>query len=307
MPSISKQLLNIKEKGLLQLLERKSENEVMAADVFVHLLNYISFCGLQWMLCNASYWKTGNNRTGTSTPLILSCKHGQGGPQNQRIFCHSLMFSVSDIHVCFYSPVFSWWAHQTSQLASVNLENAKTWKISWHNSTQFIARVGGSYNIPSWEWFGSSFTFYSYTICIPIFAETFSIYYLFDLYIVRHNNRTCFHIQLQQNLYCPPVPSLCVCLRVSVTEGVAATNTHADMQQLANKDEFCCAWQQFSVHYFPLYPACIPDLSSCLSCKDTLSGPDSSSHAHTTCMAHTHSSCVHAPSHWQFYICREHM
>lgn len=218
MPDECPQYLNnywtLKEKGLLQLLERESENEVMAADVFVHILNYISFCGLQWMLCNASYWKTGNNRTGTSTLLILSCKHGQGGPQNQRLFCHSLMFSVSDIHVCFYSPVFSWWAHQTSQLASVNLENAKTWKISWHNSTQFIARVGGSYNIPSWEWFGSSFTFYSYTICIPIFAETFSIYYLFDLYIVRHNNRTCFHIQLQQNLYCPPVPSLCVCVCV---------------------------------------------------------------------------------------------
>lgn len=113
--------------------------------------------------------------------------------------------------------------------------------------------------------------------------------------MIRHNNRRCFDIQLQQDLYCPPVPSLCVCLCVSVTEGVAATNTHTDMQQLANKDEFCCAWQRFSVHYFPLYPACIPDLSSCLSCKDTLSGPDSSFHAHTACMAHTHSGCVQAP------------
>lgn len=68
------------------------------------------------------------------------------------------------------------------------------------------------------------------------------------------------------------------------------------MQQLANKDEFCCVWQRFSVHYFPLCPARIPDLSSCLSCKDTLSGPDSSSYAHTQThtvhIAYTHFTCV---------------
>lgn len=59
------------------------------------------------------------------------------------------------------------------------------------------------------------------------------------------------------------------------------THTHTDMQQLANKDEFCCVWQRFSRHYFPLCPVRIPDLSSCLSCKDTLSGSDSSSRART--------------------------
>ena len=81
--------------------------------------------------------------------------------------------------------------------------------------------------------------------------------------------------------------------------GSLELSTHRAMQQLANKDEFCCVWQRFSVHYFPLCPARIPDLSSCLSCKDTLSGPDSSSHAHT----YTHSAhgsytlhlCSHPP------------
>lgn len=122
--------------------------------------------------------------------------------------------------------------------------------------------------------------------------------YFVSIVFISSCSRTCTVLQY-------PV-SGCVCVLV-LQRGVAATNTHTDMQQLANKDEFCCAWQRFSVHYFPLYPACIPDLSSCLSCKDTLSGPDSSSHAHTVCMAHTHSGCAHAPSHWQFYICSEHM
>lgn len=87
-----------------------------------------------------------------------------------------------------------------------------------------------------------------------------------------------------------------VCLRVCLGGhrgcgcGRLELSTHTDMQQLANKDEFCCVWQRFSVHYFPLCPARIPDLSSCLSCKDTLSGPDSSSHART----HTHQ---HTPAH----------
>lgn len=76
--------------------------------------------------------------------------------------------------------------------------------------------------------------------------------------------------------------------------GKLELSTHRDVQQLANKDEFCCVWQRFSVHYFPLCPARIPDLSSCLSCKDTLSGPDSSSHAHTC--AHTrHAWLIHTP------------
>lgn len=59
------------------------------------------------------------------------------------------------------------------------------------------------------------------------------------------------------------------------------------MQQLANKDEFSCVWQRLTVHYFLLCPVRIPDLSSCLTCKDTLPAPDSSSHGprlHT----HTH-------------------
>lgn len=89
----------------------------------------------------------------------------------------------------------------------------------------------------------------------------------------------------------------CVC--VCVIEGVAVSGwscpQHTDMQQLANKDEFCCVWQRFSVHYFPLCPARIPDLSSCLSCKDTLSGPDSSSHAHTQYAWLIHTSLALAP------------
>lgn len=77
--------------------------------------------------------------------------------------------------------------------------------------------------------------------------------------------------------------------------GMLKLSAHRAMQQLANKDEFCFVWQRFSVHYFPLCPARIPALSSCLSCKDTLSGPDSSSPAHTVRMAHAHFTCVHTP------------
>lgn len=148
--------------------------------------------------------------------------------------------------------------------------------------------------------------FYSYTICIP-FLQKHSVFIIcftctwsdtiIEGALISSCSTTCTVLQY-------PV---CVCVCVLVLQRVWLQQTHTDMQQLANKDEFCCAWQRFSVHYFPLYPACIPDLSSCLSCKDTLSGPDSSSHAHTACMAHTHSGCVQAPSHWQFYICREHM
>lgn len=91
------------------------------------------------------------------------------------------------------------------------------------------------------------------------------------------------HVQLWPNLFSPPVPC-CVCVYLRYggrVGGRLELSTHRAMQQLANKDEFCFVWQRFSVHYFPLCPARIPDLSSCLSCKDTLSGPDSSSHAHT--------------------------
>lgn len=79
--------------------------------------------------------------------------------------------------------------------------------------------------------------------------------------------------------------------------GMLKLSTHRAMQQLANKDEFCFVWQRFSVHYFPLCPVRIPALSSCLSCKDTLSGPDSSSpaHTHSVCMAHAHFTCAHTP------------
>lgn len=89
---------------------------------------------------------------------------------------------------------------------------------------------------------------------------------------------------------CSPA-TVCLCLCVCVgyqgcVSGMLELSTHSVVQQLANKDEFCCVWQRFSVHYFPLCPARVPDLSSCLSCKDTLSGPDSSSNTHT----HTHSS-----------------
>lgn len=79
--------------------------------------------------------------------------------------------------------------------------------------------------------------------------------------------------------------------------GMLKLSAHRAMQQLANKDEFCFVWQRFSVHYFPLCPARIPALSSCLSCKDTLSGPDSSSPAHTVRMAHAHFTCAHTPPH----------
>lgn len=96
-----------------------------------------------------------------------------------------------------------------------------------------------------------------------------------------------------------PVLSCTLCVFVWGMEGVAVAGwscpQHTDMQQLANKDEFCCVWQRFSVHYFPLCPARIPDLSSCLSCKDTLSGPDSSSHAHTHSMHGSYT--LHLPSH----------
>lgn len=93
-----------------------------------------------------------------------------------------------------------------------------------------------------------------------------------------------------------PPPYLTVCLgykgRVS---GELGLSTHRAMQQLANKDEFCCAWQRCFVHYFPLCPARIPDLSSCLSCKDTLSGPDSSSHAHAQYAWLIHTSLALTP------------
>lgn len=99
-----------------------------------------------------------------------------------------------------------------------------------------------------------------------------------------------YEVQLWLNLFSPPVHCVYVCVCLGYRRcgcGRLKLSTHRDVQQLANKDEFCCVWQRFSVHYFPLCPARIPDLSSCLSCKDTLSGPDSSSHAH----AHsTHSS-----------------
>lgn len=86
--------------------------------------------------------------------------------------------------------------------------------------------------------------------------------------------------------------------------GMLELSTHRAMQQLANKDEFCCVWQRFSVHYFPLCPARIPALSSCLSCKDTLSGPDSSSHAHTQeCAWFIHTSLVLKLLHmWGTYV-----
>ena len=89
-----------------------------------------------------------------------------------------------------------------------------------------------------------------------------------------------------------PCTLFCVCVCFGYrgcVGGMLELSTHRAMQHLANKDEFCCVWQQFSVHYFPLCPARIPDLSSCLSCKDTLSGPDSSSHTH---------ACTHTRYAW---------
>lgn len=116
-------------------------------------------------------------------------------------------------------------------------------------------------------------------------------------------------LQLWPNLFSPPVPC-CVCLHLGYRgcgDGMLELSTHRAVQQLANKDEFCCVWQRFSVHYFPLCPARVPALSSCLSCKDTLSGPDSSSHAHTCAHFSAHGSYTlhlrsHTPTHSRTYV-----
>lgn len=102
-------------------------------------------------------------------------------------------------------------------------------------------------------------------------------------------------------LDCVWLTCACVCSRGRGGDRLPLYTIGA-VQQLANKDGFCSVWQRFAVHYFPLCPARIPDLSSCSSCKDTLSGPDSSSHArtHAVRMPHTHLSS-------QSHICGEHM
>lgn len=131
--------------------ERGKGSEGMTADVVVDLLHYISFCGLQSMPYNASYRKTGNNRTGT-TPLTLSCKHGQGqaGPQNQHIFCHSLSCSLSPkgIHMFAFiclsflgEPVRPW--VKAAQTALRKRKTPKPGTITQHHNKN-ILRVGGS-------------------------------------------------------------------------------------------------------------------------------------------------------------------